>query len=108
MFSGLGITDRAEQRVSEEKWLPACFGPGRDRTSTKGGENEGQRKNERDSKMQVTVCKKIEERERDSHKMRKREGKSEQDEKQNTFSWHCQGGCCRDARFLATGRSCLR
>jgi len=94
MFSGPRITDRAESRMSEEKWLPTCPGPGQDGTPglERGCEWDGESKD----------CKTA----RGSRK-RARQGWREKGiyiggqgekgrtagagktKKQNAFSWHC-------------------
>lgn len=63
--------------------------------------------------MSKTRSKRIEQDEEEGQKEQKREQERETKESEEDEETECvllalrQGGCCRDVRFLATGRSCL-
>jgi len=67
------------------------------------------RERERDSEQNARLQKEKErERKREREREREREKRREQDEETEYVLLALrQGGCCRDVRFLATGRSCL-
>lgn len=65
------------------------------------------RERERDGEQNARLDREGE-RERETGRENERDGRSEQDEETEYVLLALrQGGCCRDVRFLATGRSCL-